>query len=169
MGGTAATRCYCPQCLFGVNRCQQQAGSKQGDEIMQRDLRSAPISARALVVAALGMAWLVPGAATAQQSQPQPMPPGSSGTLPSITEQKLDAVAKALQQVSDIKDDYQQKIEESPPADRKRLADEGNSALARAINDQGLSVEEYSSILVMAQNDPTVREKILQRIQPPAK
>ena len=136
---------------------------------MQRELQFAPLAARALVVAALGAAWLVPSVATAQQSQPQPMPPGSSGALPSISEQKLDAVAKALQQVSDIKDDYQQKIEGSPPADRKRLADEANSALTQAINDQGLSIEEYSSILVVAQNDPTVREKILQRIQPPAK
>jgi hypothetical protein len=134
---------------------------------MQRDLRFAPLSARALVAAALGAAWLVPGVAIAQQ--PQAMPPGNSETLPSISEQKLDAVAAALQQVADIKDNYQQKIEESPPADRKRLADEANTALTRAITDQGLSVEEYSSILVVAQNDPAVREKILQRIQPAAK
>jgi uncharacterized protein DUF4168 len=151
---------------LGATRRWQQA---QEMKIMQRELQFAPLAARALVVAALGAAWLVPGVATAQQSQPQPMPPGSSGALPSISEQKLDAVAKALQQVSDIKDDYQQKIEGSPPADRKRLADEANSALTQAINDQGLSIEEYSSILVVAQNDPTVREKILQRIQPPPK
>ena len=29
----------------------------------------------------------------------------------------------------------------------------------------GLSIEEYTSILVVAQNDPVVREKILQRIR----
>ena len=138
---------------------------------MQRVLGFARLSARFLVlpvVAALGAAWLVP---VANAQQPQPMPPGSSDTLPNtnISEQKLDAVAAALQHVADIKDSYQRKIDESPPADRKRLADEGNSALARAITEQGLSVEEYSSILVVAQNDPAVREKILQRIQPPAK
>ena len=70
-------------------------------------------------------------------------------------------------------EDEKQKIEETVPADRKRLADEANSALKQAITDQGLSVEEYGSILVMAQNDPTIREKILQRvlqrIQPSAK
>ena len=32
--------------------------------------------------------------------------------------------------------------------------------------DQGLSVEEYDSILEVAQNDPDVREKIRQRIRP---
>jgi hypothetical protein len=135
------------------------------DEIMQQDMRLARLSARArvlTVVAALGAAGLVPVAANSQQSQP--MPPGKSDALPSISEQKLDAVAAALQQVADIKDSYQKKIEESAPADRKQLADEGNAALTRAVNDQGLSVEEYSSILVVAQNDPTVREKILQRI-----
>jgi hypothetical protein len=49
------------------------------------------------------------------------------------------------------------------------IADEGNTALAKAITEQGLSLDEYSSILVVAQNDPVVREKILQRIKPPAK
>jgi len=34
------------------------------------------------------------------------------------------------------------------------------------IGDQGLSVEEYESILEVAQNDPDVREKIRQRIRP---
>jgi hypothetical protein len=137
---------------------------------MQRDKRFVRLSSRSLVLAvgaALGAAWLIPVTANSQRSQPTP--PGSADTLPSISEQKLDAVAAALQHVTDIKDNYQQKIEEAPPTDRKRIADEANSALARAINDQGLSVEEYSSILVMAQNDPAVREKILQRIQPPAK
>jgi Domain of unknown function (DUF4168) len=137
---------------------------------MQRDKRFVRLSSRSLVLGigvALGAAWLIP--ITANSQQPQLTPPGSADTLPSISEQKLDAVAAALQHVTDIKDNYQQKIEEAPPTDRKRIADEANSALARAINDQGLSVEEYSSILVVAQNDPTVREKILQRIQPTAK
>ena len=39
----------------------------------------------------------------------------------------------------------------------------------KAITDQGLSVEEYTLILVVAQNDPVVREKILQRIGPSPK
>jgi hypothetical protein len=38
----------------------------------------------------------------------------------------------------------------------------------KAVTDRGLSVEEYSSILQLAENDPGVREKIIQRIHPPA-
>jgi uncharacterized protein DUF4168 len=45
---------------------------------------------------------------------------------------------------------------------------EAVNALAKAVTDQGLSVEEYDSILEVAQNDPDVREKIRQRIRPSA-
>ena len=40
------------------------------------------------------------------------------------------------------------------------------TALAKAVTDQGLAVEEYSSILEVAQTNPEVREKIRQRIRP---
>jgi hypothetical protein len=39
----------------------------------------------------------------------------------------------------------------------------------KAVTDQGLSVEEYTSIVAMAQSDPEVREKIVQRIRASAK
>jgi hypothetical protein len=47
-----------------------------------------------------------------------------------------------------------------------RLADEAGTALAKAVTDQGLSLDEYSTILQVAENNPEVREKILKRIRP---
>ena len=44
--------------------------------------------------------------------------------------------------------------------------DEALNAMRKAVTDQGLSVDEYDSILEVAQNDPGVREKIRQRILP---
>ena len=44
-----------------------------------------------------------------------------------------------------------------------------SNALAKAVTDQGLFLEEYDSILEVAQNDPEVRGKIRQRIRPSAK
>jgi hypothetical protein len=55
------------------------------------------------------------------------------------------------------------------PSDKERIANEAINALAKAVTDQGLSLEEYDSILEVAQNDPEVREKIRQRIRPSAK
>jgi hypothetical protein len=83
-----------------------------------------------------------------------------------VSDRKLDATAAALQRVVSLKADYQHRIESAPAGDRQRLAEEGSNALMKAVTDQGLSVEEYSSILTVAQNDSDVRQKILQRIRP---
>jgi hypothetical protein len=71
--------------------------------------------------------------------------------------------------VASLKQDYQQRIAAAAPSDKERIANEAINALAKAITDQGLSVEEYDSILEVAQNDPEVREKIRQRTRPSAK
>jgi len=36
--------------------------------------------------------------------------------------------------------------------------------MQKAVTDQGLSVDEYNSIIRTAQNDPAVRQKLAQRI-----
>jgi hypothetical protein len=55
-----------------------------------------------------------------------------------------------------------QSLQEKPNA----IVD-SNSALKKAAEDQGLTIEEYNSIIVVAQNDPEVRNRILQRMHPP--
>ncbi len=81
-----------------------------------------------------------------------------------IPDQKLDAAAAAIKQVATIKQDYQRKLDSAPPSDQDKIATEANDALQKAVTDQGLSVDEYSSILEVAQNDPGVRQKIIQRL-----
>jgi hypothetical protein len=105
-------------------------------------------------------------AANAQAEAP---PPGSSDQKSDIPDQKLDAMAAALEQVVTVKESYQQQIAAAPAADKERIAAEAKDALVKAVTDQGLTVEEYSTILVVAQNDPQVREKIVQRLRPSAK
>ena len=105
-------------------------------------------------------------AANAQVQSPSP---GLSEQSPNISEQKLDAAAAAIEQVASLKQDYQQRIAVAAPSDKERIANEAMDALTKAVTDQGLSVEEYGSILEVAQNDPEVREKIRQRIRPSAK
>ena len=122
---------------------------------------------RPLAAVVLTAAWLfsVP-AANAQAEFPSP---GPSDQTPNIPDQKLNATAAALEQVASVREDYQQRIEGASPSDMQSIADEAKNALVKAITDQGLSIEEYTSIQVVAQNDPVVREKILQRIRPSAK
>src|SRR5262245_30731633 len=94
--------------------------------------------------------------------------PDLSERAPNIPDQKLDAAAAAIERVASLKRDYQQRIAAAAPADKEDILNEAIHALAKAITDQGLSVEEYDSILEVAQNDPDVREKIRQRIRPSA-
>jgi uncharacterized protein YqfA (UPF0365 family) len=94
--------------------------------------------------------------------------PGITAPAPDITEKKLDAAAAALQRVAMLQQAYRQRLAETP-ADKERIVAEASNAMTKAVADQGLSVEEYSSIMEVAQNDPEVRGKILQRIRPSEK
>ncbi len=93
--------------------------------------------------------------------------PGPSTSAPDLSDQKLSAVATALERVASLQQDYRQRIAEAEaPAEKDRLVEEANNELTKAVTEQGLSVEEYESILGVAQDNPEIRNKILQRIHP---
>jgi Domain of unknown function (DUF4168) len=124
-------------------------------------------------VALTGGALLLVPAAEAQMNPPQARPEAQSPqTQPlqtpsspaSISDEKLNAAAVAIGQVATIRQSYESKIAAAPPSDKQRLTKEANDALLKAVTDQGLSVDEYNNIIRTAQNDPTVREKLTQRI-----
>jgi hypothetical protein len=132
---------------------------------------SQPLAAAVLGVAGL---LLLP-AASAQMNQTQPRPqaqspqaqsPQAQSPSSTIPDEKLTAAAAALGEVTSIRQSYERKIAEAPQPDKQRVTDEANNALKKAVNDQGLSVDEYNTILRTAQNDPTVRQKLAQRIPP---
>lgn len=118
--------------------------------------------------AAISAAWLlaVPAANAQTPSTQTQVPPAQAQNIP---DQKLDAAAAAVEQVANVKKDYQQRIEAAPTPDKQRIADEANKVLAKTVTDHGLTVEEYTSILVAAKDDPGVREKLIQRMNPPGK
>jgi hypothetical protein len=128
--------------------------------------RSPSLTLLRLSAAAVAAACLISSPATAQGQGPASPAPPADRSAPSqaIPEQKLDAAALALQKVVDLKQDYQRRIDAASEPDKQGIADEAKGALAKAVTDQGLSVEEYTAIIVIAQRDPQVREKILQRL-----
>ena len=95
----------------------------------------------------------------------QSPPPGPSASAPDLSDQKLSAVAAALERVVSLQKDYRQRITETEaPGDRERIVAEANNELTKAVTEQGLSVEEYTSILNVARDDAEIRGKILQHI-----
>ena len=124
-----------------------------------------PTSLSILVFATswLALAPTVNAQNQSEPSRPSPTTPGPSSPSASIPDNKLDAAAAAMKSVSVVKEDYGRRIAQAPDSEKSRLANEGGQALTKAVTDQGLSVAEYTEILQIAQNNPAVREKILQR------
>jgi len=118
-----------------------------------------------LAGAILSAVWLTSVPIANAQTQ-TPSGQGQSTQSPAIPDQKLDATATALERVTSVKQDYQQRLNSAAADDQQRIAAEANDAMSKAVTDQGLSLDEFNSIIRVAQSDPDVREKILQRVKP---
>lgn len=84
-----------------------------------------------------------------------------------LSDQKLNAVAAALERVASLRNDYRQRIAEAEaPTEKERIVAEANKELTKAVTEQGLSVEEYTSILDAARDNPEIRDKLFQHVRP---
>jgi uncharacterized protein DUF4168 len=117
---------------------------------------------RSLAAAVMSSSLLVlPSVALAQT---QPPLPGISEPSANISDEKLDATAAAVVRVATLKQEFEQRIAAAPTPDQEGIAKEAVAAMAKAVTDQGLSLEEYTAILQVAQQQPEIRDKIRQRI-----
>ena len=97
----------------------------------------------------------------------QSPPPGPSTSAPDLSDQKLSAMAAAVERVVSLRKDYGQRLAKTEePAEKERIVAEADNALKNAVIEQGLSVEEYASIVDRARDDPELQRKIFQRIRP---
>ena len=127
-----------------------------------------PVPFRLLAFSVATATLLTGFAASAQTATPVSPPsttaPGATSAA-NIPDKKLDAVAAAAKKVVVLNRTYKQKLDQAPDSQKEQLAKEANSAMSKAVTDQGLSVDEYMSIMQVAQNDPAVREKLIQRMK----
>ena len=106
----------------------------------------------AAIVGVLSVLSLAPA-----RSQNQP-------TTSGISDKKLDQAAAAIVRIDKLQKSYQQKLEQAKPNERDRVVQEADNARAKAVTDQGLSIDEYDTIIRTAQNDAALREKLLRRM-----
>jgi hypothetical protein len=119
-----------------------------------------PSIAAAILTAGCGV--FVPAVNVLAQS---PLP-GPSTSAPNLLDQKLGAVAAALERIASLQKDYRQRIAEAVPADKDRIVAQAHGEFMKAVTDQGLSLEEYAAILDMARDDSEIRGNLLERIRP---
>lgn len=106
-----------------------------------------------------------PSDAPARSAAPNSAAPNSPGS-PQLSDQQLDAAAAAIARVAFLRQNYERQLAQADPTEREKIAEQASGDLTKAVNDQGLSVEEYNSIVDRARTDPDVRKKILDRLQP---
>ncbi len=124
----------------------------------------------AMTLAAAGLLSILFPPAARTQDKPPPGPP-SVITPPeptkeplTIPDDKIDAVAGAVKSVSVVIDSYQQKVARAPAAEKQRLIEEVDDAVTKAVAKHGLSIEEYTTIIKVAEKNPVVRDKLLKRL-----
>ena len=102
------------------------------------------------------------------QSDDPPRTQTEQGARPeaNVPDEKLDKAAIAIGRVAALKETYAQRLENASEGERAQIVNEAKTALTQAVTDQGLSVEEYSNILQVAENDASVRDRIIQRLKP---
>ena len=120
---------------------------------------------RAMALTVAGLVVLPMANAVGQTPSAPPSAPGPSTAPENIPDKKLDAAAAAVKGVSAVKDTFDQRLAKAPAGEKERLTGEAEHAMTKAVTDQGLSVEEYVTIMKVAQNDPIVRDKLIKRLK----
>jgi hypothetical protein len=112
------------------------------------------------VVAALGAAPALAIAAPDQSSSPQ-SPPVQAGAATAPDAVTIGKAGAALHDVVQVQAKYQGKWEAASPEQKQGMSEQANAEAVQAIQSHGLTVQEYSNVIKIAQSDPQVKQRLL--------
>ncbi|MEY9200406.1 hypothetical protein ABIA16_005585 [Sinorhizobium fredii] len=154
--------------LLPITSCTSKRARPRG---MNMITRYTPVAS--LTAAVFGLMVVSPASALelaqAQETQPAqqtaPAQPGAKGAQ--ISEQKIEAFAVAYLQVDKVRQEYSAKIGATQDAAAKeKLQSEASQQMVKAVEaSPNISVEEYTTILTAAQNDPALAKKVQEKLQ----
>ena len=79
-----------------------------------------------------------------------------------VSEQTVSQVGKAVAQIVKLRKSMEDQLATArTDEDRETIADELQTAAVLAINDQGLSVNEYNQVISAAEDDAELEERVL--------
>jgi hypothetical protein len=105
---------------------------------------------------------LSPALAIAAPDQGPASPPAPAA-MPdaNISDGTIGKAGAALRDVAKLQQKYQGQIESAGPAQKQGLSEKANAEAVQAIQSHGLSVQEYSTVVRTAQNNPQVKQRLL--------
>jgi len=112
-------------------------------------------------IAAALLAVAATGAIAQQQPQGQPAPPPTA-----FSQQQIESFADAATKMQRIQDELGAKARDAGNAEEiARVQQEAQAAATQAVEDSGLSVEEYTAIAKAANQDPQLYAMIVDLMQ----
>jgi hypothetical protein len=114
-------------------------------------------------------AALTVGAVSTTQAQQQQRSPQLQTQQPAVSDKEIQAFAAAATEVQQLNRKWLPKMQaaaqQGPDAEGK-ARQQALAEMTDAVQKKGLSVDQYNSILQLAQADPEVQRKVQQRMQP---
>jgi hypothetical protein len=116
---------------------------------------SRPIAA----IACLLITAALPAAAQQSATPRSPTAPSQQGQM---SDAMVSKVGTALRHVALIRQQYSQRAQGAESQQQQQaLSDQARNEMVKAIGDQGLSVQQYQQAIQLAQNDETLKRRLL--------
>ncbi|MCW5605173.1 MAG: DUF4168 domain-containing protein [Burkholderiales bacterium] len=119
---------------------------------------------RSKFLAIVAVALLGIGPVSFTHAQDAPVAPGKS--VNTYSDGELKSFAEAMLEVQRINMTYQPQMESAKtPEEKDRVQQAAMQEAIQAVEGKGMPVDKYQEILLVAQNDPVVADKIRQHIK----
>ncbi|MVW72060.1 MULTISPECIES: DUF4168 domain-containing protein [unclassified Bordetella] len=124
-----------------------------------------PRSTHALLAAAIVAASLSPAVSMAQTA-PAAQPPAQTQPAIKPSEAQLQKFASASQKVAVVADEYRPKLNaaKDEPA-REKVYREADEKMVKAVQADGLTVDEFNGIGQAVEQDPQLRQRVIELAQ----
>lgn len=120
----------------------------------------------AAATAVVAMMLAIPAHAQQARTGPATQVPGAATQQGQMSDAMVHKVGKALRHVASIRQQYAQRAQSvASPQQQQTLTDQAEKDMEKAINDEGLSVQQYDQAIQMAQADPTLRHRLVSAAQ----
>jgi excinuclease UvrABC ATPase subunit len=104
---------------------------------------------------------LITAALPAAAQPGTPRSPTVSSQQGQMSDAMVSKVGTALRHVATIRQQYSQRAQGADSQQQQALSDQAKNEMVKAIGDQGLSVQQYQQAIQMAQNDETLKRRLL--------
>ncbi|UCZ57043.1 DUF4168 domain-containing protein [Desulfurispirillum indicum] len=114
----------------------------------------------AAIAFAFALVFSVTSIASAQQA------PHQQVEMRDVSSQEIRQVSEAYVEISAIQQEYQAKLGNvQDPEEAQRLQQQANEEMTQVVLDSGMEVDAYNEIMLMAQMNEELRDRILEKIE----